>query len=702
MPVTGRLISAVMSLFCTKGTDDPQPRQSIGVAKDSIAATDGLSAIVIGLGATEYDATDWREADIEASAADNYNRPYEFDTLERLVDDDGQVRPFPAVGSTIQGQLSRMVSVAKLSPAALERIAKIASKAGAATVEIFQPSEEGQSTLGFQFQQIPELHHPDWGMPITFQGIVTVQEARAGKAKQYAMVLEEDGEPEPKKKNRKGNAKPVAAVIELVQGGAADDDDDPGDIIDVEADRESGGMLLPKVALLDEIPPRTEVERDRSGELVVALASHKVSAEPIKRVPGPTVTQYQVKLARGVAVSKVQKLESDIQMALSSESVRIQAPIPGTPYVGFEVPNDVRQVVTLRRMIQQEKFWKGGPLTCAVGIDISGNFIYQDLTSLPHLLIGGATNSGKSIGLASLIMSLLMRNSPKELRMLMIDPKRVELSLFDGIPHLLCPVVKDVKEAPGVLRAVWREMDIRYDLFSEEGVRNIEGWNQKVGEDKRLPFIVVVIDELADMMIQAGPEVETSIVRLAQLARAVGIHLVIATQRPSVDVITGLIKANVPSRMAFAVSSGVDSKVILDHVGAEQLVGRGDMLFLPMNKNKPLRTQGPYVSEAEIERVVGYWKSEAPAPEYTLQPPTEEGQIEVDPALYAQAVAFVVDRGMASTSMIQRQFSLGFQTSSRLLERMEQDGIVGPRDGPRPREVLMNQDDAKKAVGGGS
>jgi S-DNA-T family DNA segregation ATPase FtsK/SpoIIIE len=316
---------------------------------------------------------------------------------------------------------------------------------------------------------------------------------------------------------------------------------------------------------------------------------------------------------------------------------------------------------------------------------------------MPHLLIGGATNSGKSIGLATLITSLLMRNTPKDVRLVMIDPKRVELTLFDQIPHLMCPVIKDAKEAPGVLRAVWREMDRRYDKFSQEGVRNIEGWNAKATFADRLPYIVVVIDELADLMIQAKAEVETTIVQLAQLARAVGIHLVIATQRPSVDVITGLIKANIPSRIAFSVASQIDSRTILDSKGAENLIGKGDMLFLPIGAFKPIRVQGCYVSEKEIEAICRHWRQQQ-APEYVLTPVEEVhdsqreagdfGQ-ETDP-LWEEAVRWVVERGQASTSMLQRKFSIGFQRASRLLDMMEERSIVGPRDGSRPREVLAS------------
>ena len=331
---------------------------------------------------------------------------------------------------------------------------------------------------------------------------------------------------------------------------------------------------------------------------------------------------------------------------------------------------------------------------------------YADLTRMPHLLIGGATNSGKSIGLASLITSLLMRNTPKDVRFVMIDPKRVELTLFDRIPHLMCPVIKDANEAPGVLRGLWREMDRRYDTFSEAGVRNIDGWNATASFQDKMPYVVVVIDELADLMIQAAAEVETSICRLAQLARATGIHLVIATQRPSVDVITGTIKANIASRIAFTVSSQIDSRTILDQKGAEALIGRGDMLFLPIDASKPVRIQGCYVSEKEIADVCGFWRNQE-KPAYSLEPAEPAsgdtkraggGDDGVD-ALWEEAVRWVVDRGQASTSMLQRRFSIGFQRASRLLDTMEERNIVGPRDGPRPRDVLIDQSDLDTLFG---
>ncbi|MBL8049104.1 MAG: DNA translocase FtsK 4TM domain-containing protein [Chthonomonas sp.] len=473
------------------------------------------------------------------------------------------------------------------------------------------------------------------------------------------------------------------------------------------------GYTLPPMTLLampPSRPKRSAEEMQRNIEtLEDTLDQFGIEANVVEVATGPTITRYEIQLGAGVRVGRITALADNIAMNLAARSVRVEAPIPGKAAIGVEVPTTQPSMVSLREVCSSPEFLDHkSRLAFALGQDVAGANRYADLTKMPHLLIGGATNSGKSIGLATIITSLLVRNTPKDLRMVMIDPKRVELSLFDGIPHLMCPVVKDVKEAPGVLRAVWREMDIRYDLFSEKGVRNIEGWNAKASFADRMPYIVVVIDELADMMIQAKAEVETSIVRLAQLARAVGIHLVIATQRPSVDVITGLIKANVPSRIAFAVSSQIDSRTILDSSGAEDLVGKGDMLFLPIDADKPVRMQGCYVSEQEIEDVCKHWK-EQELPNYVLKPITVESTSaggedggsggDLDP-LFGDAVRWVVERGQASTSMLQRRFSIGFQRASRLLDLMEEKGIVGPRDGPRPRDVRIDVRDVEGVLGG--
>ncbi|MBI1756262.1 MAG: hypothetical protein HYR64_04045 [Fimbriimonas ginsengisoli] len=473
------------------------------------------------------------------------------------------------------------------------------------------------------------------------------------------------------------------------------------------------GYELPSIALLSEPsakPKRSPQEMQRNIEtLESTLEEFGIEANVVEVAAGPTVTRYEIQLGPGVRVARITALADNLAMNLAASHVRVEAPIPGKAAIGVEVPNAQPSPVSLREACDSREFFDHPSRLCiALGQDVSGANKYADLCRMPHLLIGGATNSGKSIGLAAIITSLLMRNTPKDLRFVMIDPKRVELSLFDGIPHLLCPVIKDVKEAPGVLRAVWREMDRRYDQFSQQGVRNIDGWNERASFQDRMPYIVLVIDELADLMIQSAAEVETSICRIAQLSRATGIHLVIATQRPSVDVITGTIKANIASRIAFTVSSQVDSRTILDQKGAESLIGRGDMLFLPIDASKPLRVQGAYVSEREIDAVCQFWRAqEQPACVLT---PVETGEgaggaasygagEDLD-ALWEEAVRWVADRGQASTSMMQRRFSIGFQRASRILDQMEERQIVGPRDGPRPREVLITPHDADAIFGG--
>jgi len=462
------------------------------------------------------------------------------------------------------------------------------------------------------------------------------------------------------------------------------------------------GFSLPPMSLLHEPiskSKRSQQEmKDNIATLESTLEQFGIEANVVEVATGPTITRYELQLGPGIKVSRITALGDNIAMNLAASHVRVEAPIPGKTAIGVEVPNAVRAMVALRELCEDLEFHSHDlKLAVGLGCDVSGVHKYADLAKMPHMLVAGATNSGKSICLATIIMSLIVRHTPKEVRLVMIDPKRVELALFDGLPHLMCPVVKDIKEAPGVLRAVWREMDRRYDQFSEAGVRNIEGWNAKCAEDEKIPYIVVVIDELADLMIQAAAEVETSICRLAQLARATGIHLVIATQRPSVDVITGTIKNNIPSRIAFAVSSQVDSRTILDQAGAEKLIGKGDMLFLPIDQTKPVRIQGCYVSEKEIEDVCQFWRAQA-KPHYVLNPvqiaieekeATMKEEEEADP-LWHEAVKFVVERRQASTSMLQRKFAIGFQRASRLLDMMEERGVVGQRDGPRPREVLLD------------
>ena len=471
------------------------------------------------------------------------------------------------------------------------------------------------------------------------------------------------------------------------------------------------GYVLPPLSLLR--PPEQRAKRSQNEvqanieTLESTLEEFGIDANVVEIAHGPTITRYEIQLGPGIRVNRIKSLADNIAMSLAANHVRVEAPIPGKAAIGIEVPNAKRQMVTLRAVAESDEFMNSpSRVAVCLGQDVSGVNRYADLAKMPHLLIGGATNSGKSIGLATIITSLLLRNTPKDLKLVLLDPKRVELTLFGDIPHLMSPVVRDVKQMAGVLRQVWKEMDRRYDIFSEAQARNIEVYNSKASFADKLPYIVVVIDELADLMIQAAAEVETSICRLAQLARATGIHLVIATQRPSVDVITGTIKANISSRIAFSVSSQVDSRTILDTPGADQLIGQGDMLFLPIDAHKPVRIQGCYVSEGEIEAICEHWKAQS-KPQYIIDPVAalvdrEETRMDMedesDP-FWAEAVRWVADRGQASTSMLQRRFSIGFQRASRLLDLMEERGIVGPRDGPRPREVLISPTDADDMVG---
>lgn len=481
----------------------------------------------------------------------------------------------------------------------------------------------------------------------------------------------------------------------------------------IESTTPKEGYQLPSIAALNEPaekPKRTASEMQQNIETIEGtLEQFGIDANVVEVATGPTITRYEIQLGAGIRVARIVSLADNIAMDMAATMVRVEAPIPGKAAIGLEIPNAKSSMVNIRELVESKEFMDHPSRLCvALGKDVAGVNRYADLTKMPHLLIAGATNSGKSIGLATLITSLLMRNTPKDLRLVMIDPKRVELTLFDQIPHLLCPVIKDVKEAPGVLMAVRAEMDRRYDLLSEKGVRNIDGWNAKASYADKLPYIVVIIDELADLMMQAKQDVEGSIVRLAQLARAVGIHLVIATQRPSVDVITGTIKANIPSRIAFSVASQIDSRTILDSKGAEALIGRGDMLYMPIDATKPMRVQGCYVAESEIEAICKHWR-EQEAPNYAFDPAEFESADpvkaagdfggEVDP-MWEEVVRYSVETGQVSTSMIQRKFRLGFQRASRLLDEMEARGIIAAKDGPRPREVLLALADLESVFGG--
>ena len=446
---------------------------------------------------------------------------------------------------------------------------------------------------------------------------------------------------------------------------------------------------------------------ENSQILEDTLRSFRVEAKVVEVSVGPTVTRYDLAPGPGVKVNSIANLSNDLALSLAAQGIRIEAPIPGKSAVGIEIPNKEPQGVYLREIIECEKFENfSSKLAFAVGKDIAGNPVVADVADMPHLLIAGATGAGKSVCINTLIASLLYKAKPDEVKLLMIDPKVVELSVYNGIPHLLIPVVTDPKKASGALNWAVQEMESRYNAFAETGSRDLKGYNRHLAEkdEPGLPQIVIIIDELADLMMTCKGEVEEAICRLAQKARAAGIHLIVATQRPSVDVITGLIKANIPSRLAFAVSSGTDSRTVLDTQGAEKLLGRGDMLFLPRGQNKPIRIQGGFISDKEVEELVAFLKAQAPAEhsQEMIQQITMPGKAKIDGELdefFHDAVEFLLSKGKGSTSVLQRQFRIGYNRASRLMDVLEMSGIVGPEDGVKPRKVTITREEYRELYG---
>lgn len=444
---------------------------------------------------------------------------------------------------------------------------------------------------------------------------------------------------------------------------------------------------------------------DTATRLQKTLYSFGVSAKVENVSVGPAITRYELKPAEGVRVSKIANLADDIALNLAAETIRIEAPIPGKQAVGIEVPNKENEVVTLRDIIDCDKFREHkSKLAFALGKDVAGNEVVTDIAKMPHILIAGATGSGKSVCINTMIASIIYKAKPSEVKLVMIDPKVVELSVYNGIPHLLIPVVTDPKKAAGALAWAVQEMVNRYSLFASKNVRDIKGYNEAIEEQgHKLPQIVIIIDELSDLMMVSPKDVEDSICRLAQMARAAGMHLVIATQRPSVDVITGIIKANIPSRIAFSVSSQVDSRTILDMAGAEKLLGKGDMLFYPAGAPKPTRIQGAFISDKEVEKVVDFIKNNGEATyndeiikqienaNSTDQEIDNSGEDDSDPLL-TEAIDVVVETGQASTSFIQRRFKVGYARAGRIIDQMEERGIISGFQGSKPREVLMSKE----------
>ncbi len=459
---------------------------------------------------------------------------------------------------------------------------------------------------------------------------------------------------------------------------------------------------LGQLAYYDSVVPDAADLDGKAKVIEETLASFKVEARVREINPGPAVTQFALEPGTGIKVRRITELQNDLALALAAPSMRIEAPVPGMARVGLEIPNAQVATVGLRETLESSTFARGKhKLPIPLGRDVNGRYVVGDLTKMPHLLIAGATGSGKSVCLNGIISTFLLTRSPDDLKLLMIDPKMVELTGYNGVPHLQCPVVTEMDKVVGALRLVLREMQRRYDLFSRLGVRNLDGYRLKVEDEpnaEKLPYLVVIIDELADLMMTAPDEVETLLVRLAQLARATGIHLIIATQRPSVNVLTGLIKANVPARVAFAVSSNVDSRVVLDMPGAERLIGRGDMLYLPPDAYKPQRIQGAFIEDKDVHAVVSHWHAVAPVPQYAqewLDLPSsneeEAGEGGEDP-LMEQALEIVQKHGTASASMLQRRLRVGYNRAARLIERMEDEGVIGPADGLRGRPVLVGEE----------
>ncbi len=528
---------------------------------------------------------------------------------------------------------------------------------------------------------------------------------------------------EPKSNPQSAEEKPVAQPAEPVSAGETAPVSDHAPVPKV--------YIKPPFDLLTHSPKSTEnaAEEINRGALLLedTLMSFGISSKVINVSRGPAITRYELQPAPGVKISRIVNLSNDIAMSMAAQGVRIEAPIPGKAAIGVEVPNSVISVVKLRDVLESQEFIKNeAALSFCLGKDIAGKNIVTDLAKMPHLLIAGATGSGKSVCINTLVVSILYKSTPEQVRVLMIDPKVVELNVYNGIPHLLIPVVTDPKKAAGALNWAVQEMLRRYQLFAEKGTRDLHRYNELVADEpetEKLPQIVIIVDELADLMMAAPSEVEDSICRLAQMARAAGMHLVIATQRPSVDVITGVIKANIPSRIAFAVSSQVDSRTILDMGGAEKLLGRGDMLFNPSGANKPIRIQGAFVTETEVEGVVEFIKQQEHDASYddeviknvnTYELPVKKGrggssssdeeggndeysERNYD-ALLKDAAEVVYETGQASISMVQRRLRVGYARAARLVDEMEELGIVSPSVGSKPRDIMKSRNEAMQII----
>lgn len=506
----------------------------------------------------------------------------------------------------------------------------------------------------------------------------------------------------------------VSSVNELIH---VDDKKNNNPVVEEkeEVEEPSGLYIYPSLNLLSK-PTKTNSKenemtiKDNVPILETVFKDFGIDGKVVAAHVGPAVTQYEIELKAGTKVNKIVSLDKEIALALAAKNVKIQAPIPGKKTIGIELPNKHISMVTVREILERvPKSLNESKLLVTLGRDIMGNPQYCEINKTPHLLVAGSTGSGKSVCINSMITSILMRARPDEVKLVLIDPKKVELSMYNGAPHLLAPVVTDPKKANVALKKIVSEMERRYDLFENSSVKNIAGYNMYVekknanldsdNQIKKLPFIVVIIDELADLMLVAAKEVEDSIMRITQMARAAGIHLIVATQRPSTDVITGVVKANIPSRISFAVSSSIDSRTILDMTGAEKLLGKGDMLFLPQGENMPIRIQGTFISDDEIKNVVDYTIKQQKAKydeTFTMNEEDMKGATtmtedkdDYEEPLYNEIVEFVVTQGKASASLLQRRFRLGYNRAARCIDLLEERGIVGPNNGSKPREVLV-------------
>lgn len=566
-----------------------------------------------------------------------------------------------------------------------------------------QPTREVLVSEGDLTYEEARFEEPKFEHPPIYLGVEPVKEPPLNEAYEEATTYEEPmiyNEPEVEKSMSKPNHH------EQEMKHLMTDPEAPVSSV-FDADEEMDGSLhheipytFPSIQLLKKSEATAQKSSSRASlgnakKLEETLLSFGVEAKVTQIHKGPTVTRYELQPKQGVKVSKIVNLADDIALNLAASGIRIEAPIPGKAAVGIEVPNESSEIVYLRDVIDTDQFTAfPSKLAFALGKDIGGKPIVADIGKMPHILIAGATGSGKSVCINTLITSILYKASPDEVKLIMIDPKVVELNVYNGIPHLLIPVVTDPKKAAGALCWAVNEMTKRYQLFADNNVRDMKGYNNKVTDpSQKMPSIIIIIDELADLMMTAAKEVEDAICRLAQMARAAGIHLVIATQRPSVDVITGVIKANIPSRLAFAVSSGIDSRTILDTNGAEKLLGKGDMLFCPIGESKPLRIQGAFVSDQEVESIVEAVKNTRTAQyeesviESIVAPPVAIESSDED-ELVVEAINLANGKDKLSISMLQRYFRIGFNRASRLMETLEARGVVGPDEGSKPRKVL--------------